>query len=62
MHKSELIQIKLKNLLHLLEIFINKHKYFIPTNQIEQDYPKQIQDKQKFIEHKTQFLVALKHG
>ena len=62
MHKSEFTQIKLKNLLHLLEIYINKHKYFIPTNQIEQDYSRKLQDKQKFIEHKAQFLAALKRG
>ena len=62
MHKSEFTQIKLRNLLHLLEIYIISTN--IPFQQINLSkiYLKKIQDKQKFIEHKAQFLAALKHG
>ena len=62
MHKSEFTQIKLKNSVHLIEIYIISTN--IPFQQINLSkiYLKQIQDKQKFIEQKAQFLAALKHG
>ena len=64
MHKSEFIQIKFKNLLHrrfVRNILISTYISFQQIK-LSKIYLKQIQDKQKFIEHKAQFLAALKHG
>ena len=61
-HKSEFTQIKLKNLLLLLEIYIISTNISFQQINLSKIYLKQIQDKQKFIEHKAQFLAALKHG